>query len=345
MIRTLFQRKASYEAEVLAEAQALVDDGLELEFVLELFPQDAEWLRSSLEFVSNYEAAIDSEPASYYFEASLKSKFLAAAAEPRPVVPVVIPAPSFSPLRTFVATMSVASAAAVVGILALGFVTAGDSVPGDWNYAFKRANERFEYTTSRGDDRIAVQLKLVENRVTELNKLSARGDVSPAQVERVQREITDLGKITKNQELDALQKAKIESAGKNAVAVFNDVATKQPDLGKPVAAAAAAIGETVTSLTAPSPTAAATAPTATATATAEPTVATTPEASATPVPSATASPEPSATPEPSPSGTPTPEPTATVRPGQTTTPAPTEGGSATPPVETGTVTPPASVTP
>ncbi len=334
MIRTLFKRKASYEAEVLAEAQALVDDGLELEFVLELFPQDAEWLRSSLEFVSDYEAAIDSEPASYYFEASLKSKFLRAAAEPRTVVPVVIPAPSFSPVRTLVATMSVASAAAMVGILALGFVTAGDSVPGDWNYAFKRANERFEYTTSRGDDRIAVQTKLVENRVTELNKLSARGEVSPAQVQRVQREITDLGKLTQNQELDSLQKAKIESAGKNAVAVFQDVVTKQPDLGKPVAAAAAAIGETVTSLTAPSPTATASAtPVATATASpsVEPTVSTTPE--------------PSTTPQPSPTGTPTPEPTVTPEPSETATAVPTAGGSVTPTVEAESPTPPASGTP
>ena len=44
MIRHLFERKASAEAELLAEAQSLLDDGLDLDFVLGLFPDDAEWL-------------------------------------------------------------------------------------------------------------------------------------------------------------------------------------------------------------------------------------------------------------------------------------------------------------
>lgn len=331
MIRNIFERKASYEAEVLSEAQALIDDGLELEFVLDLFPEDAEWLRSSLVFVADLEAAYETEPASYYFEASLKSKFLGTAAEPRPVVPVVIPAPSFSPVRTLVSTMSVASAAAAVGVLALGFVTAGDSVPGDWNYTFKLANERFEYTTSRGDARIEVQLKFVTNRVTELNKLSERGEVSPAQLERVQREIVDLGKVSKNQELDSLQKAKIESVGKSAGAVLNDVVTKQPDLREPAAAVAATVDDTVTTLTAPPPTATASATpaasaTPTAPPTAEPTAATTPEPTAqpevTPAPTATETAEPleTTTAEASETATPGPDEAATEKPDPSATP-------------------------
>ncbi|MGE0601792.1 MAG: hypothetical protein AB7J35_19775 [Dehalococcoidia bacterium] len=331
MIRNLFERKASYEAEVLAEAQALVDDGLELDFVLDLFPEDAEWLRSSLVFIENLETAYDSEPASYYFEASLKSKFLGAAADPRPVVPVVIPAPAFSPVRTAISTMSVAAATAIVGVVSFGFITAGSSVPGDWNYTFKLAGERFEYTTSRGDARIDVQLRQVENRVTELNKLSSRGDVSPQQLERVQREIKDLGEITKNQELDSLRKAQIESGLKGAAAVVNDVVAKQPDLGAPAAAVAAAIDDTVTTLTGPSPTAT---PSATATATASP--------SGTPEPTASASP--SATTSPEPTETPTPEASATATAGASATP--TEEATATQvPVEATTVTPETSPTP
>ncbi|MGE3074680.1 MAG: hypothetical protein AB7N24_01010 [Dehalococcoidia bacterium] len=329
MIRNLFERKASYEAEVLAEAQALVDDGLELDFVLDLFPEDAEWLRSSLVFIEDIETAYDSEPASYYFEASLKSKFLGAAVDPRPVVPVVIPAPTFSPLRTAISTMSVAAATAIVGVVSFGFITAGDSVPGDWNYTFKLAGERFEYTTSRGNDRIDVQLRQVENRVTELNKLSSRGDVSPEQLERVQREIKDLGEITKNQQLDSLRKAQIESGLKGAAAVVNDVVAKQPDLTVPAAAVAAAIDDTVTTLAAPPATATAS-PTATSTATASP------SASATPEPTASASPEPTATPEstetptPEATGTVTAEASATATEEATATEAPIEGETTTP---------------
>ncbi len=321
MIRNLFERKASYEAEVLDEAQALVDDGLELDFVLDLFPEDAEWLRSSLVFIEDLETAYDSEPASYYFEASLKSTFLREAADPRPVVPVVIPAPSFSPMRTMVSTMSVAAATAMVGIVSFGFITAGNSVPGDWNYTFKLAGERFEYTTSRGDARIDVQLRQVENRVMELNKLSARGDVSPAQLDRVQREVTDFAKISKNQDLDSLQKAQVEAVAKSGAAVLNDVATKQPDLREPAAAIAAALDDTVTTLTAPSPVA-----TPAASATASPTASATASASTTAEP--TSSPSPSVTPTPASTESDTVEPT--VEPSPTSTEAPIKAETPTP---------------
>jgi len=144
MIRQLFQRKPGYEAQVLAEAQSLLDDGLDLDFVLGLFPHDEEWLESMLQTSAAIEAAYAGDSASYYFEGSLKAKFLAAANRPAPA-PIVLPAPQYSGLRTAVASMGVVSGAAAVGVLALGFITAGDAVPGDWNYTFKLANERLEY--------------------------------------------------------------------------------------------------------------------------------------------------------------------------------------------------------
>lgn len=316
MIRKLFERKASHEAELLAEAQALLDDGLELEFVLGLFPDDAAWLEPLLAFTTDYEDVFSREPASYYFEASLKSKFLGAAQAPRPVVPVVVTAPSFSPMRTAIASMSVASAAAAIGILSLGFITAGDSVPGDWNYTFKLANERFEYTLSRGDGRIDAQLRQVENRVTELNKLSERGEVSPSQFERVVREFDALQQLSRSQELDALQKSQLESAHKNAAAVINEAATKQPDVAPRAEAAAAAIDDSVAVALA----------TPTGVPTAEPTPATTatPE-SPTPDPTATGTPTP-----PDPTETPTPEAsaTSTTQPSELETPSP--AGTPTP---------------
>lgn len=333
MIRQLFERKASYEAEVLAEAQALIDDGLDLDFVLDLFPDEADWLAPLLETTTGIAGAMETESASYYFEASLKSKFLGAEREPKPVVPVVIPAPAFSPVRTAIATFSVAGMAAAVGIVSLGFITAGDSVPGDWNYTFKLANERFEYATSRGDHRIDLQVKQVQARIVELNKLSERGDVSPSQLERVQREWEDLQNVARDQELDAMRQAQIESARRSAVAVINDVTTRQPDLLPRAEAVAAAIGDTVTGLAAPSPTATAT---ATTTATAPASATESPTATPEPSPSATATPTPEATPAgtetPSATATPTPTESATPEPSATSTeqPAPSETAAPSP---------------
>ena len=90
MIRQLFERKAYYEAETLAEAQALLDDGLDLDFVLGLFPDDVEWLEGMLTVSEELDAAYAVDSASYYFEASLKSKFLTGSREARPVVPVLV---------------------------------------------------------------------------------------------------------------------------------------------------------------------------------------------------------------------------------------------------------------
>jgi hypothetical protein len=324
VIRELFQRKASYEANVLAEAQALIDDGLDLEFVLGLFPDDASWLEPMLDVTSDISLAFEGDPASYYFEASLKSRFLGQALEPKPVVPVVVTAPSFSPFRTAVASASVASSAAAIGILALGFVTAGNAAPGDWNYTFKLANERFQYSTSRGDSRIDVQVKQAQARLEELQELGARGEASESQFARAVAAFDDLTQeLAKQDDIDDVRKAQIEGIGNMATVVFNDVATKQPDLRPQAVAATEAAASTVavavggaTGL--PSPTTTATQPPATATAAPE---TPSPEASETPTPGETVTPTESATPEPE--ETENPEPSAT--------------GTPTPPVsETGT---------
>jgi hypothetical protein len=322
VIRELFQRKAPHEAELLAEAQALIDDGLDLEFVLGLFPDDAEWLEPMLDVTIGLDEAFEGEPASYYFEASLKMKFLEGAFEPTPVVPVIVAPPTYSPVRTAIATMSVAGTAAVMGVLALGFITADDSAPGDWNYAFKLANERFEYSTSRGDSRIDIQVAHVQARLSELQQMSDRGAASPSQIERVQREFDELARLARTKNLDAVDKAQVESAGKAAAAVLSTAVEKQPELAVPAAAAAAAIGDTVVTAIGPPPT---------ATATASPTAEPTPTPEETPVP-------PSPSPSPSPTESPTPAATETPTPEATAT-------STTLPSEEATATPEASATP
>ncbi len=319
MIRRLFERQASYEAQVLAEARALLDDGLELDFVLGLFPEDASWLEAMLETTSAIEEAFAGESASYYFEASLKAKFLAAASRPAPA-PVILPAPGYSGARTAIASMGVVSAAAAVGVLALGFVTAGDAVPGDWNYTFKLANERLEYTLSRGDGRVDVQLRQTEARVYELQRLANSGNVSVATLERLQREARALAELAKEQPLDDVQKARARSLAEQGSAVFTEARKHaEVDPAKVDAAAAAfndavatALGGPVNALATPS-----------ATPTAEPTATETPAATATPGPTETATPEPTGT------GTATPGATGTPEPGQAATTLPQESATTT----------------
>lgn len=337
MIRQFFERKASAQAELLAEAQSLIDDGLDMEFVLGLFPDDAEWLEGMLTVTTGFADAVAAEQPSYYFEASLKSQFMNAARVPKPVVPVIMPAPAYSPVRTAVASMSVAGVAAALGVLALGFITAGDSVPGDWNYTFKLANERLEYTLSRGDGRVDVQLHQVENRVLELQKLSSRGDVSQGQLERIQRDIDDLKETAQQKDLDEMQRARLEGLGRQGKSVVADISQKQTTIPQETVDAFAAALDDVMTLGTGGPKEIPTA-TPTAAATASPSASAT--ASTTPQPTASASPVPSETPtpSPSPSATPTVTETPTQEPSATTT-------STTTPVESETVTPSTTAAP
>ncbi len=302
MIRRLFDRKPGIEAQVLAEAQSFIDDGLEVDFVLGLFPDDADWLEGMLEITTGIADAYESEPASYYFEASLKAMFLDAARAPAPA-PVLVTAPAYSPVRTAFASMGVLAGAAAIGVLSLGFVTAGDAVPGDWNYAFKRANERFEYTLSRGDGRVDVQLRQAEERVHELQTLSSRGNVSVEALKNLEREVKVASDLALEKPLDPAQKARAIAFTESTKTVLTQIRESKPELNEQADAAAAAVDDFVTTALGPEPT---------------------PIATATPEPTATA--EPTATTE-----TATLEPTVAT---ETPTPAPVE--TPTPPSEAGT---------
>lgn len=334
-MRRFFESQPGFDAALFAEAQALADDGLDREFVLALFPDDAEWLAGLLDFSAELKEAIASEPPSYYFEGSLKSKFLAAgraaarAPEPQPVF-------ALSRMRTVAASMSVAMSAAVVGVITLGFVTAGSAVPGDWNYSFKLANERLEYTLSRGDSRVDIQYSQAENRVQEIRVLSSRGNVSAADLAGLEREARSLAELARSQPLDEDQRNRQLAIVKSASAVITDTRQKQPALDVPAAAAAAALNDAATALPIPST------PTATATASATPqaTPSGTPASTASP----TATPHPTGTTTPTATGTPTPAATQTS-PAATATPAPpsaTATPTGSPPGESGSPSPSAT---
>lgn len=328
MIRRLFDRQARQQAAILAEAQALVDDGLEPDFVLSLFPEDADWLADALAVTGAVTDAFAAQPASYYFEASLKAKFLARASEPTtPAEPLSLPVPGYSPARTAIASLAVVASAAALGILAFGFVTADQAVPGDWNYTLKLANERIEYTLSRGDARVDVQLRQAEARVYELQQLAARNDDFAASLESLQRELRGIADLAQKQGgLTDVQKARVKSLAEQSNTVLSQ-ARNRPDVDpEKVAATAAAIDDaisaalgTVTPLPTPEPTATPALPPS-------PTSEPTPTSTTTPEPTHTPSPEPSATP----SATGTPPPTRTVQPAEAASPTPEPARSPSP---------------
>jgi hypothetical protein len=313
-MRNLFERKPDYQAATFAEAQALADDGLDRDFVLGLFPDDAEWLGDMLGFSEAIEDTYAGESPSYFFEASLKSKFLAAArTQPAPT-----PQFTFGGFRTAVASLSVVTSAAAVGVLALGFITAGSAVPGDWNYSFKLANERLEYTLSHGDSRIDVQFRTTQNRVEELRIKSARGNASPEDIASFEREARALIDLAQTQPFDDFQIAKAKGIADQGAVVLKDVSKNQPELKPSVSAATDTIGQlkelapapTATpadtaapaATDTPTPSATPAASTATATPTAEPSATSTTSSleGSTATPAATSSPEPAASPASSP---------------------------------------------
>ncbi|MBI5949919.1 MAG: hypothetical protein HY875_17415 [Chloroflexi bacterium] len=257
-MKSLLDRKPGYDARTFAEAQALIEDGLELDFVLGLYPDDAAWLAPMLGLSGALAATYTAEQPSYFFEASLKNRFLAAAreaAQPVTAAPTLPAAPApapFARVRTAFAGASVVASAAAVGILTLGFVTAGDAVPGDWNYTFKRANERLDYALSRGDDRVGVQLKQAQARVYEIQKLSSRGDLSEGDLARLEKEARSLADQAQAHEIDEVTKAELRSLDALTVAVLDAAAAHNPALEPAVAttkktvsdAVAASVGET-----------------------------------------------------------------------------------------------------
>jgi hypothetical protein len=268
---------------------------------------------------------LSSEQPSFYFEASLKSKFLAAANETQQArVPA---ANGILRFRGAMVGVAFAAFAGILGVFSFGFVTADQSVPGDWNYTFKLANERLQYALSRGDARVNVQITTTEARVFEIQQLSKNGDLSAGDIQSLMKQAQELADAARQQPLDTLQKTRVAGIQQTSTAVLSDVKTKNTDLQPVVdtaiqtvneAAFAAGVGAGPTVLPAVTPTPAASpTPDATATATGTPKPTSTPSPSpvATPsptaVPSTTAVPSPTATSDPAPSATATPAPSAT----------------------------------
>lgn len=379
----IFRRAPDPRAGLLAEALALYEDGLEIAAILALYPEeDQRWLRPLLstgQIVSN---ALGDEESSFYFEGSLKAKVLEAAA---PVIgggePPPAPArPLAAPRRWGMALAGAAAlaVAAAIGVTGFGFITAGDAVPGEWNYAFKRAVEGAQARFASGDERINVNIRQAQARIDEIQRLAVRGDLNRGHIGSFTSELADLRELAEEETFDPLQQARVRGLSESAVAVLAETdeelapaAEEAIDRAHEVAAAVSGgavepePAPTATATPQPSPTLAPE-PTATPEPTVAPTATPEPTATAAPEPAATETPEPTATPEPDGVETPaddgseggigidgddatlplaTPEPSATPEPTPTATPTPTAEPSPTPTPEAVVEPPDATATP
>lgn len=302
-MRLPFRSQApSREAELFAEAQALLDDGLDAEFVLGLYPDDADWLGRLIGTSQVIGGTYAAEEPSYYFEASLKSRFMeAAGARDHAPAPVYAAPSAFASFRTALASVGVVAAVAAFGVVTFGYATSGDSVPGDWNYAFKRAGERVEYSLARGDGRIDVQIEHAEARIEEIQRLTSSGDLSPTHVKNLVRELDNLKELASENQFNDVQRARVNGLAESTVALLADPPPSATDgrvadeaITRAAEVVAAAAGTPVGSL----PT-----PTATPTETATPAETPTPTETATPSPTPEPTVEPSASPAPTESAT------------------------------------------
>ena len=205
--------------------------------MLSLFPDDEEWLPELLETSLVIGGAYASEEPSYYFEASLKAKFLAGEIVQEAAVAATVPAATFSPVRTAFASVVVLIAAAGMGGAIFGFVTAEDSVPGGWNYAFKLAGERLEYSLSRGDGRVDVQLNHAEARIYEIQQLSDDGNLTEGAIKSLTRELGNLLDLATHSDFDPVQTAKTNSIYESTVQLLEAAKATDQSLDAPVAEA------------------------------------------------------------------------------------------------------------
>lgn len=318
----MFSRRPGMRARIFAEAQSLIDDGLDREFVLELYADEEEWLAPLLASADLVIGAAARQEPSWYFEASLKQRFIEAgvrrarhASDEITIAPA--PARSWSRASVGVAGGAVAAGAGVLAILALGFVTAEDAAPGDWNYVFKVGADRLDYRLSDGESRVTVQLQQTDRRIREIIELASAGSATEEDLNRLQDEATKVARIASQHPLDPQQQEQAIEVLDSASRVLADVAETNPALEEQARktmqvveeARAAAGGGSVNPIVTPEPTPTATpTPTPTATATATPTATPTPTEAATPGATGEASPGSSPAETATPAGTATPTP-------------------------------------
>lgn len=295
----LFDRNAGYEAELYAEAQTLIDDGLDIEFVLSLYPGEAEWLAPMIAAAGAIIDATRADQPSYFFEASLKQKFLAAASRVSELPEAALAPSRAARPRGRSAGFVLAGAAAAVGAIAIGALVTNGSQDGG---------------------PVEVQIQAAGQHAQQIIELDDA--VSQDDLDNLTEDFESVANIARNRQLDDGQKKKVGDAVTTAVQALQTVKQKNPELTP-------AVDEAITRVTAAgadagvqpiiTPT-----PTPAASATAEPS-----QTPATPAASPSPEPSPEATATPGETVSATPEATGTIGAETLVTPTPTQQAETT----------------
>jgi hypothetical protein len=296
-MRPPLSRAPGIDAEVFAEAQALLDDGLDLDFVLDLYGEDARWLAPLLETSVTVIDATRGIQARYTFERSLQARFIAAAREqaarPAPLAALQPAGPRFA-FRTTAAAAGVVLGAAATGVLALGIITAGDAEKGDWNYVFRLAGDRVDDTFSGDTPAIEDRIRQTEARVELIQAKSSSGELSSEDLHELEREAEALEAAAREGSLDEDQKADLREIKAKTEEVLANAREGRPELEPEIDSALAKVNDAVAAGTGEvSSITVEPSPTETATTTPEPSPSATPTATATPPASDEGTPEPS----------------------------------------------------
>ena len=157
---------------------------------------------------------------SYFFEASLKQKFLAEGARTQPErqrSPILgTPSPAHR-FRTAMAGTALVGAAAAIGVFAFGVIRSDDPGKPDTGGAL--------VSRTRFDQR----LQETQVRVNEILQRAATGSVSAADLDQIQVDAAALGALAQEVPLDSQQKERFRDVANTAVTALN-VAQEKPEL-------------------------------------------------------------------------------------------------------------------
>ena len=227
----LLERRASRQAWVYAEAQAMVDGGASVDEALAVFDREADWLGPLLEIGHVGGTALGEARPDPEFKETLREAFLTSARRPS-FVPMA--ETSLGWLRTSFAAAAVATFVVGLGIITYGFVTADDSSPGDWNYTLKVTRGRIGDVFENGDGQVDVQIRQTEARVFEVQQAFERGSLLAVDLENLERDARDLAVLARDRGVDDSQRELLRVLFEEANAVLSQASEQQPELAPAV---------------------------------------------------------------------------------------------------------------
>src|SRR5579875_848083 len=196
-------------SEALADCLARIERGASIASALAAHPHLARelepLLRAAVAARTSFAAPIREDrrlsARSEFLQAAARQRSLGALAATRRRDPVRhLPAVLTQPLWSTFAPAVVAAALFVVALVPIMSITSTSSLPGDWNYGFKRSAELVRLAlTLNPADRLNLELAFHRRRLGELEQLAASGRLTnPTLVEQLTTETSALVKSVSN---------------------------------------------------------------------------------------------------------------------------------------------------